>query len=209
MKLDIDGFSKQFTVPIGSTFGSIWKTLLNYLTDHNRTIVGARIRRDLESEVQFINQKAISENENTSTTDLHQLEISTIPTKFSFEHFSEKTQTLEKYIDNEIFMPLTKMLQDESSNKTDKIKNSILTNAEEKISVFDELVSSFFFLSQTSDGEFLKPDVDAIESLNSRIQNAIKHNDMSTLIHLISVEMKNQLNNINNLLAPIKNQNKN
>ena len=204
MKLIIDGFSKHFTIPLGSTFGSIWKTLHNYLVNHSRTIVGAKILTNSESKEQFISQKTISVNENISTTDLHQLKISTIPKKFAFEYLYDKTQTLENDIDNEIIIPLTNILQDEPTLKTDKIKNSILSNAKNQISIFDELVSIFFFLSQTPECEFLKSGVDTIESLNSRIQNAIEHNDMSTLIHLISVEMKNQLNTLNTELEKIK-----
>ena len=205
MKLVIDGFSKHFTIPLGSTFGSIWKTLHQYLTNHNRTIVGAKIIVESEAEVHFINQKTISEKENVSTTELHQLEISTIPKKFAFENLYNRIQILEKSIDTEIIIPLTNMLQDEPTHKTDKIKTVILQNAEEQISLFDELVSIFFFLSQTSECEFLKSEVDTIESLHSRIQNAIKHNDMSTLIHLISVEMKNQLESFNEELKLINN----
>ena len=207
MKIVVDGFSKLFTVPLGAQFGKVWKILSDYLIDHNRTIVSAKLFADADAKPLAINKTTIEKFASTSTTDLFMLEIASIPMKYAIGQLIDSAKRLIHAIENDVYIPLIKLLEENPENRTDIIKTAILTNSKEQLQIFNELISTLYLLSKTSVETNNLFDVDKIENIYARAQNSIEHNDMSTVIQLVSVDMKQYLDTVlrkvDELKAPI------
>jgi hypothetical protein len=200
MKIVADDLIQTFHVPEDMPTSKIWDALIKYFVEHNRIFMSANFVF-ADNTVEITNMQSLSEVFLRDTSELLKIEIKTLPQQPGLLVLFKKINSLKTRITQEIFEPIQQILENKPVDESQSIKLDLFKQTPKKLELLTEMSSVLFRFIYVEKFTDIQTECEILEELIKRIKTVIQHQDMSTLVHLLSYELIQLLEKLNNRLS--------